>query len=52
VSDKTESALKREITRLRNIAKTKPMSLTQKLDVLEKAKAVEAKLRAHRIAKL
>ncbi len=52
MSDKTETAIKREITRLRNIAKNKPMSLAQKLGVLEKVKAAEAKLRAYRIAKV
>lgn len=52
MSDKTETAMKREITRLRNIAKNKPMSLSQKLAVLEKVKAAEARLRAHRIAKV
>ena len=52
MSDKTETAMKREITRLRNIAKNKPMSLAQKLTVLEKVTAVEAKLRAYRIAKI
>lgn len=52
MSDPTETAMKREITRLRNIAKTKPMSLAQKLGVLEKVKAVEAKLRDYRISKV
>ena len=52
MSDKTETAMKREITRLRNIAKNKPMSLAQKLGVLEKVKAAEAKLRAYRISKV
>ncbi len=52
MSDKTETAMEREITRLRNIAKTKPMSLAQKLGLLEKVKAAEAKLRAYRISKV
>ena len=52
MTDKTETAMKREITRLRNIAKTKPMTLAQKLNVLEKVKVAEATLRAYRIAKL
>ena len=52
MSDKTETAMKGEITRLRNIAKTKPMSLAQKLGVLEKVKATEAKLRAYRLSKV
>lgn len=52
MSDKTETAMKREITRLRNIAKSKPMSLAQKLGVLDKVKAAEAKLRAYRISKV
>lgn len=50
--DKTEIAMKREISRLRNIVKNKPMSLAQKLGVLEKVKAAEAKLRAFRISKV
>lgn len=52
MSDTTETAMKREVTRLRNIAKTQPMSLAQKLGVLEKVKAAEAKLRAYRLSKL
>lgn len=52
MSDTTETTMKREITRLRNIAKNKPMSLAQKLGVLEKVKAAEAKLRAYRISKV
>lgn len=52
MSDKTETAIKREITRLRNIAKTKPMSLSQKLTVLDRVKVAEAKLRTYRIAKV
>lgn len=52
MSDKTETAMKREITRLRNIAKTKPMSLAQKLGVLERVKAAKAKLHAYRLSKV
>ena len=44
--------MKREITRLRNIAKNKPMTLAQKLVVLERVKAAEARLRAHRLAQV
>lgn len=51
MSDKTETALKANITRLRNIAKTKPMSLSQKLGVLERVKKAEAALRDYRIAR-
>lgn len=50
MSDKTETALKREITRLRNLAKPKPMSLSQKLGILAKVKDAEGKLRAYRLA--
>lgn len=52
MSDKTEIAMKREMTRLRGIAKTKPMSLAQKLSVLERVKATETKLRVYRLAKV
>lgn len=52
MSDKTESDLKVNITRLRNIAKHKPMSLSQKLDVLAHVKKAEADLRAYRLAKV
>lgn len=49
--DPVATAIKREITRLRNIAKTQPMSLSQKLVVLEKVKAKETELRQHRLNK-
>lgn len=52
MSDPTEVRLQREITRLRNIAKTKPMSLSQKLDLLARVKKTEDLLRANRLAKL
>lgn len=52
MSDKTEINLKREITRLRNIAKTKPMSLSQKLGVMDRVKQAESALREYRLGKI
>ena len=49
MSDPAETALKREITRLRNIAKTKAMTLSEKLAVLGRVKAAEDRLRAYRL---
>lgn len=51
MSDNLEVSLQRQITRLRNIAKTKPMTLAQKLDVLARVRQLEEQLRAHRLAK-
>jgi len=51
VTDPVATPIKREITRLRNVAKTRPMSLSQKLVVLEKVKAKETELRQHRLNK-
>lgn len=52
MADQTETNLKREITRLRNLAKTKPMCLTQKLGVLARVKQKEAALREYRLGKV
>lgn len=51
MSDNTETAIKREITRLRNIAKNRPMSLQQKLGVLARVKQNETALRDYRLGK-
>lgn len=52
MTDQTEINLKRQITLLRNIAKTKPMSLSQKLGVLERVKQAESALREYRLGKV
>lgn len=52
MSDKTEAAIKGRITRLRNKAKTEPMTLAQKLEILAEVKALREKLTAQRLARL
>lgn len=51
MTDQHEANLKRQITRLRNIAKNKPMSLAQKLATHERIKEYQGELLRHRMSR-
>lgn len=51
MSDKIEVNFKRQITRLRNIAKNKPMTLVEKLEIHERIKGYQGELLRHRLSR-
>lgn len=51
MSDKIEVNFKRQITRLRNIAKNKPMTLVEKLEIHTRVKVFQERLRQYRLTR-
>lgn len=51
MTDKVETNLKQQITRLRNVAKNKPMLLVEKLLIHERIKEYQGELLRHRMAR-
>ena len=51
MTDQHEANLKRQITRLRNIAKNKPMTLVEKLEIHERVKVFQEQLRQYRLTR-
>lgn len=49
MSDPIETNFMRQITRLRNIAKSKPMTLAEKLEIHTRIKGLEERRRQYRL---